>query len=37
MPNQFSIEKQLNCPQCGYSLALYFKHTKLDLIKKMGA
>ena len=29
MPNQFSVEKQFNCPQCGYSLSLYFKHTKL--------
>ena len=29
MPNQFSIEKQLNCPQCGYAIPLYFKHTKL--------
>ncbi len=29
MPNQFSIEKQFNCPQCGYTLALYFKHIKL--------
>ena len=29
MPNSFSVEKQFNCPQCGYSLSLYFKHTKL--------
>lgn len=29
MTNQFSVEKQFNCPQCGYRLSLYFKHTKL--------
>jgi len=29
MLNQFTIEEQLNCPQCGYALSLYFKHTKL--------
>ena len=29
MPNQFSVEKQFHCPQCGYTLSLYFKHTKL--------
>jgi len=29
MPNNFTIEKQFNCPQCGYALSLYFKHTKL--------
>ena len=29
MIKNFSVEKQLNCPQCGDTLALYFKHTKL--------
>lgn len=29
MPNKFSVEKQFHCPQCGYTLSLYFKHTKL--------
>jgi DNA-directed RNA polymerase subunit RPC12/RpoP len=29
MPNSFSVEKEFNCPQCGYALALYVKHTKL--------
>lgn len=29
MSQQFTIEKQFHCPQCGYTLSLYFKHTKL--------
>ena len=29
MPNKFSVEKQFHCPQCGYTLSLYFTHTKL--------
>lgn len=29
MPSQFSIEKHINCPQCGDALPLYVKHTKL--------
>jgi DNA-directed RNA polymerase subunit RPC12/RpoP len=29
MLKQFDVEKQFNCPQCGYTLSLYFKHTKL--------
>jgi len=29
MFDNFSIEKHMNCPQCGAALALYFKHTKL--------
>lgn len=29
MSQTFSIEKSINCPQCGNTLALYFKHTKL--------
>ncbi|MEA1952844.1 MAG: DUF4178 domain-containing protein [Campylobacterota bacterium] len=29
MSNSFSIEKSINCPQCGDTLPLYFKHTKL--------
>ena len=29
MSHTFSIEKSINCPQCGDTLALYFKHTKL--------
>lgn len=29
MTNTFTIEKSINCPQCGDTLPLYFKHTKL--------
>lgn len=29
MANKFSINRQFNCPQCGYTLSLYFRHTKL--------
>ncbi len=29
MSNKFPIEKSINCPQCGDTLPLYFKHTKL--------
>ena len=29
MSHTFSIDKTINCPQCGYALPLYMKHTKL--------
>jgi len=29
MSQTFSIENTINCPQCGYALPLYMKHTKL--------
>jgi len=29
MSHSFSIAKTINCPQCGYALPLYMKHTKL--------
>ncbi|CAA6803099.1 MAG: Unknown protein [uncultured Sulfurovum sp.] len=29
MSSKFTIEKSIQCPQCGDSLPLYFKHTKL--------
>jgi hypothetical protein len=29
MQTLFKVEKSINCPQCGDTLPLYFKHTKL--------